>query len=222
MIEGNIGAAPKLLNDGSVAVPLAGRSIGLPDLDTIPPLARAGRYRLLVRVIAGEHLQFYPVLLFVPAILLSLALFDRGSGIVATVAAAALAAKYLVPGHAAAEVLPLALFVLTALAIAAVTEILRKTLTRLAEAKRYADVLLQERNDLATIVSILRLQARSETNPAVQSAIASAVARVDVVAKVHHRLRDSADNTRISLKPYIEALCAAKPIPGRSSPVKIC
>ncbi|WP_374762660.1 histidine kinase dimerization/phosphoacceptor domain -containing protein [Bradyrhizobium japonicum] len=35
------------------------------------------------------------------------------------------------------------------------------------------------RNDLATIISILRLQARSDANPAVQAAIASALARIE-------------------------------------------
>ncbi|WP_342739888.1 histidine kinase dimerization/phosphoacceptor domain -containing protein [Bradyrhizobium sp. B117] len=85
---------------------------------------------------------------------------------------------------------------------------------KLSEANRYTEVLLQElahrtRNDLATIVSVLRLQARSPTDPAVQAAIASAVSRVDVVAKVHDRLRDTADNSRIELAAYVEALCGS-------------
>ncbi|WP_368508541.1 histidine kinase dimerization/phosphoacceptor domain -containing protein [Bradyrhizobium lupini] len=57
---------------------------------------------------------------------------------------------------------------------------------------------IERGNDLATIVSILRLQARSETDPGVQRAIASAVSRVDV-AKVHDRLRETADTSRIAL-----------------------
>ena len=65
------------------------------------------------------------------------------------------------------------------------------------------------RNDLATIISILRLQARSESDPAVQMAIASAVSRVDVVAKVHDRLRDTADSSLIALAPYIQSLCGS-------------
>ncbi|SPP97072.1 Putative Sensor protein (fragment) [Bradyrhizobium vignae] len=110
--------------------------------------------------------------------------------------------------------IPLVLFVLTGICIAAVTELLRHTLQKLAEANRYSEVLLQERahrtrNDLATIVSVLRLQARSATDPAVQAAIASAVSRVDVVAKVHDRLRDTADSNRIDLAAYIEALCGS-------------
>lgn len=84
---------------------------------------------------------------------------------------------------------------------------------KLSEAKRFTEVLLQElahrtRNDLATIVFV-RLQARSASDPAVQRAIASAVSQVDVVAKVHDRLRDTADSSRIGLAPYIEALCGS-------------
>ncbi|OPZ00231.1 hypothetical protein A5906_18570 [Bradyrhizobium sacchari] len=166
------------------------------------------------RVMLDDHLRSYPVLLFIPAIFLSSVLFDRGSGIMATAAAAALAAAYFIPGPPSSAAIPLVLFVLTGICIATVTELLRHTLQNLAEAKRYSEVLLQElahrtRNDLATIVSVLRLQARSATDPAVQAAITSAVSRVDVVAKVHDRLRDTADSSRIDLAPYIEALCGS-------------
>ena len=166
------------------------------------------------RLLLDEHLRSYPVLLFIPAILLASVLFNRGSGILATIAGAILAARYLVLGPSSEAAIPLLLFVLIGLCIAAVTELLRSTLQKLAEAKRYADVLFQElahrtRNDLATIVSILRLQARSETDPAVQAAIASAVSRIDVVAKVHDRLRDTADSSTIALAPYIESLCSS-------------
>ncbi|MCS3761310.1 sensor histidine kinase [Bradyrhizobium centrosematis] len=166
------------------------------------------------RVMLDDHLRSYPVLLFIPAIFLSSVLFDRGSGILATAAGAILAAIYLIPGPPSSAAIPLVLFVLTGICIAAVTEILRHTLQKLSKAKGYAEVLLQElahrtRNDLATIISILRLQARSESDPAVQMAIASAVSRVDVVAKVHDRLRDTADSSRIALAPYIQSLCGS-------------
>lgn len=166
------------------------------------------------RLLMDEHLGAHPFLLFIPAILLASVLFDRGSGLLATLVAAALAARYLLAGPASSAAFPLVLFVITGLSIAAVTELLRTTLRNLAESKRFSEVLLQElahrtRNDLATIVSILRLQARSETNPAVQAAMASAVARVDVVAKVHDRLRDTADSSRIELAPYIQSLCSS-------------
>ncbi|MGX1167078.1 two-component sensor histidine kinase [Bradyrhizobium sp. USDA 372] len=168
----------------------------------------------IARVMLDDHLRSYPVLLFIPAIFLSSVLFDRGSGLVATTASTVLAAVYLVPGPPSSAAIPLVLFVLTGICISAVTELLRHTLRKLSEAKLYSEVLLQElahrtRNDLATIMSILRLQARSESDPAVQMAIASAVSRVDVVAKVHDRLRDTADSSRIALAPYIQSLCGS-------------
>ncbi|WP_407187678.1 sensor histidine kinase [Bradyrhizobium centrosematis] len=168
----------------------------------------------IARVMLDDHLRSYPFLLFIPAIFLSSVLFDRGCGIAATAAGAVLAIAYFMPRPPSSAVIPLVLFILTGICIAAVTELLRGTLRKLSEANRYSEVLLQElahrtRNDLATIVSVLRLQARSATDPAVQTALASAVSRVDVVAKVHDRLRDTADSSRIDLAPYIEALCGS-------------
>lgn len=91
---------------------------------------------------------------------------------------------------------------------------MRTTLEKHSEAKAYANVLMMElahrtRNDLATIISSLRLQARSNANPAVQAAIASALARIEVVAKVHDRLRDTAVNSTVDLAAYLEALCGS-------------
>ena len=42
-----------------------------------------------------NHLRSYPVLLFIPAVVLSSVLFDRGSGILAASIATILAATYL-------------------------------------------------------------------------------------------------------------------------------
>lgn len=113
-----------------------------------------------------------------------------------------------------AEFLPLLIFVMSGLCISAVTEALRTTLEKHSEAKAYADVLMMElahrtRNDLATIMSILRLQARSDSNPAVQAAITSALARMEVVAKVHDRLRETAVDSTVDLAAYLEALCGS-------------
>lgn len=145
------------------------------------------------KLLHSDALESDSLLLFVPAVFLASVIFDRGSSVVATVASAILAAVYFVRSSASSAIPSLGVFVLTGLFIAAVTETLRETLEKLSKAKAYGDILLQElahrtRNDLATIMSILRLQARSDSNPAVQAAIASAAARVEVVAKVHDRL----------------------------------
>jgi two-component sensor histidine kinase len=161
-----------------------------------------------------DHLGSYPVLLLVPAIFLASVLFDHGSGFLATACGTFLTARYFMPGPPSSTAVPLFVFVITGLCIASIAEFLRMTLQKLSDAKIYSDVLLQElahrtRNDLATIISILRLQARASPSPVVQTAIASAISRVDVVAKVHDRLRDNFDSSRISLAPYIETLCSS-------------
>ena len=118
----------------------------------------------IAKLVLDDQLRPYPLVLFIPAIFLVSVIFDRGSGFLATGASAALAARYFMPPPPSAEILPLLIFVVSGLCIAAVTEALRTTLEKNSEAKSYADVLMMElahrtRNDLATIMSILRLQA---------------------------------------------------------------
>ncbi|MCK1727122.1 MULTISPECIES: Ku protein [unclassified Bradyrhizobium] len=168
----------------------------------------------VANLLLDDQLRQYPLILFIPAIFLASVIFDRGSGFLATGASAALAARYFIPPSPGAAILPLLVFLASGLCIAAVTEALRTTLEKHSEAKAYADVLMMElahrtRNDLATIISILRLQARSDSNPAVQAAITSALTRIEVVANVHDRLRDTAVNSTVDLASYLEALCGS-------------
>jgi two-component sensor histidine kinase len=157
----------------------------------------------VAKLVLDDQLRSYPLVLFIPAIFLVSVIFDRGCGFLATGASAALAARYFMPPPPSAEILPLLIFVMSGLCIAAVTEALRTTLEKNSEAKSYADVLMMElahrtRNDLATIMSILRLQARSDSNPAVQAAITSPLARID-----------TAVNSTVDLAAYLEVLCGS-------------
>src|SRR5262249_35321296 len=116
-----------------------------------------------VRSLLEPQLSGTSLVLFIPAIFLASVAFDRGSGFLATLASAALAATDVLR-PSSATIIPLAVFVLTGLAIATVTEALRQTVGKLLDAKIQADVLLQEfahrtRNGLATFGSILLLQA---------------------------------------------------------------
>ncbi|OKO79778.1 histidine kinase dimerization/phosphoacceptor domain -containing protein [Bradyrhizobium sp. NAS96.2] len=168
----------------------------------------------VTKLLLDDQLRPHPLVLFIPAIFLASVIFDRGSGFLATGASAALALRYFMPPPLSAEVLPLLIFLASGLCIAAVTEALRTALEKHSEAKAYADVLLMElahrtRNDLATIMSILRLQARSDSNPAVQAAITSALARIEVVAKVHDSLRHTSVNSTVDLAAYLQALCGS-------------
>jgi two-component sensor histidine kinase len=157
------------------------------------------------------QLKAYPLLLFVPAIFLTSVIFDRGSGFLATFASAVVAATYISKPFSESTI-PLLIFVATGLTIAAVTETLRQAIERLAEAKARTEALLEElrhrtKNDLSTVISILQLQARTVSNTEAQTALASAIGRVEVVAQVHDRLRDTGSNHKVELAPYIEGLC---------------
>jgi signal transduction histidine kinase len=156
----------------------------------------------------------YPLLLFIPAVFLVSVIFDRGSGFLAIAASTILASRYFMPLPVDSALLPRLIFVLIGLCIATIAETLRRTLEKLSNANAYGDLLLRElahrtRNDLATIISIMRLQAQSESNAEVQAAITSAIARVDVLAKVNETLRNIADSNAIDLALYVETLCGS-------------
>lgn len=63
----------------------------------------------LARLFFPEPLGSYPLLLFIPAVLLASALFDRGSGFLATIASALLAAVFFLPRSLSAAAPPLLL-----------------------------------------------------------------------------------------------------------------
>lgn len=166
---------------------------------------------LLVRVLLDAHLRVAPLLVFIPAVFVASVIFDRGSGVLATLASAAVAAVAVLP-LSGMTAIPFAIFVLTGLMIATVTETLRRTIEKLTEARDYAEVLLQElahrtRNDLSTIMSILRLQIHGASEPAARAALQSAISRIEVIARVHDRLQDSSAETKLRLAPYVEGLC---------------
>jgi K+-sensing histidine kinase KdpD len=162
-----------------------------------------------LRLSLDAQLRNYPLLLFIPAIFLTALLFDKGSGFFATIVSTLLAAYFFIyPARSftisPAEILPLLIFTLIGFAISAVTEALRQTVHKLAEAEQQKSLLLEElahrtRNDLMMISSVLTLQARSQTEPQVRAALESAVARVGVIAKAQDRLRGQEDSGTVEL-----------------------
>src|SRR5437867_8719632 len=108
-----------------------------------------------------------------PAIFLASVLFNRGSGIYATALSAVLLYLLTKPAESLLlpqiYILPLLTFVVVALGLALVSEGLRAAWDRAVAAERAKDVLLQElghrtKNNLAIVISVLSLQARSKTN----------------------------------------------------------
>jgi two-component sensor histidine kinase len=169
-------------------------------------------------------------LFFFPAIVLSAVLFDRGSGIWATLLGAALVSYALFPRGAldAEHALTLLTFGASGIATAAVVEVMHLAIEELALALRQVteineqlagsnrqnSVLLDElrhrtKNELQLIQAILHMQARSiETNEQAQEALSAASNRVMVLGRAHERFSLRGSKTIIDLCQYIEDLCS--------------
>lgn len=171
----------------------------------------------LLRLALDDPLRGYPLLLFIPAVFLSALLFDRGSGFIATVLSALIAAVYFIEPRGSVFVetrhwFPIFIFVLIGFAISAVTETLRKAVRKLERLENAKAVQLEElghriKNDLATVSSLLRLQARSVQSGPAREALESATVRLNVIAQVHQRLRQSeGDVATVDMGAYLEDL----------------
>jgi hypothetical protein len=144
-------------------------------------------------------------------------LFDRGSGFLATLLSAVVAAAYFIEATGSTFVearhwFPIFIFVLIGFAISAVTETLRKTVRKLERLEKAKALQLEElahriKNDLATAGSLLRLQARSVDKGPSRDALESAIVRLNVIAHVHQRLRQTdSDLAVVDMAAYLDAL----------------
>ena len=139
-----------------------------------------------------------PYLLFFPAIFFCAAAFDRGSGFLATLLSVLFAAYQLVaplnPAVRAQDEIQLALFVVIGLAVAWLVEALRARIVKLSKEKELSESLAQDRqvlmdelahrtrNDLANVVTLLRLQAKEASAEAGES-LNAAADRVQTIAQ---------------------------------------
>jgi PAS domain S-box-containing protein len=78
-------------------------------------------------------------------------------------------------------------------------------------ALREKEVLLKEihhrvKNNLQVVSSLLRLQAVSHPEPAVQAALQEAQERIQAIALIHQKLKHAPDPTRLDLATYVETL----------------
>lgn len=149
--------------------------------------------------------------LLLPGIFAAGILFDRGSGFLATLAGAGLAAYLTHLGEDPRQLVPLTLFVLTGFATAIVSEGLRKILEKLATADRTKDLLLRElehrtKNNLAIMSSLLHFQARAAPGGETRAALRSASSRIRVMADLHNFLKPSGSNRLISMDKYLNEL----------------
>lgn len=182
-------------------------------------------FSLIVRLAVGHGLEGYPFLLFYPAIILGGLLFDRGNGIFATLLSGVIVAYFLIPPYysfgapASEDLIALVLFMTVGLFMAILVEIFHVTARKLEESRTLAEqsaheraVLLRElthrmRNHLATIGSLLRLQARATEEASAKAALTTAADRVNVLGRVHERLAIQSGGAVVDSRSFISNLC---------------
>jgi two-component sensor histidine kinase len=172
----------------------------------------------------GGQDQRHPFLIFFLIIFACGAFLDRGNGFLATWLSAGLIDYYMIAPYHTLDIanpsdqIALILFVVIGMIIAAVVEALHVGLVELAvehELARKAvsdrEILLEElshrtRNDLANVITLLNLQART-ADAGAREALASAADRVQTIARVHRRLQIYNDRVVVDTKSYINELC---------------
>jgi len=83
---------------------------------------------------------------------------------------------------------------------------------RIAASEQEKDLLLQElthrfKNDLANLTAILRLQARSVTDPFARTELMEASERVQIMGRLHQHLIPSAEASVVDVGRFISELC---------------
>jgi len=172
-----------------------------------------------------------PYLGFLPAVILAAMIFDRGSGVLATIFSAVLAVYFFVePVHTfqlarPMDVINLCLFLGVGLSIAGAIEALHNayveaegTNRSLAEARARAEAGERERemllaefrhrvsNDLQRLGSMILLQAKA--SPAAATELRAAASRIQVIAGVHNRLARRDGHVQVDMREFLHDLIA--------------
>lgn len=166
----------------------------------------------LLRVALEENAGQYGFFLLLPAVFLSSVLFDRGSGFFATALSVVLLAVFLEPQlrpeliekHA----IPLVLYALVCIGVAALSEALRNALERAVAAEDAKDLLLRElghrvKNSLLIVQSVLHIHANSLPEGKGREAITDALARVQVIGEAHSFLDVQSGDRAIAIDDYL-------------------
>jgi signal transduction histidine kinase len=183
-------------------------------------LATLGFALLLPQNIPGA-----PFLPFVLAIIICSALFDHGSGIAAVLLSAGLAKWYLIPPTGTLDIARIddiagfSLFLAIGLVTAAIIEALHRVARDLIKANKRLvasegdkDLLLQEashrfKNELTMLTALLRLQSRHLEDQAARAALGSTADRVQILGRVHERLRRVNQTAAVDTREFITSLC---------------
>jgi two-component sensor histidine kinase len=183
-----------------------------------PRLIRYGAATVLVAVFfllslsAGVAAGPFEFILLILPILLASALYDRGSGFVATgLGVLAMASQLDWQADLVGHLVALTVFAIVALFVSVFCEALRSALERGLVAQQELQLLLQERhrtkNDLALLSSMIALQARSQSSSPVRVALESAVARLHVIAEGQEHLQPAAGDQVVNMQEYLEDVC---------------
>jgi two-component sensor histidine kinase len=153
--------------------------------------------------------------LMFPAIFLAAVLFDRGSGFLATALSTALLvmATNDDPGATYHQFwFPLSLFVVIGIAVATISEALRKGWERAITAEHAMELLYRElshrtKNNFAMASAVLRMQARSNTDPDMQAGLMVAAGRLQVMSKAHEQFEPVDGQQIVDMQGYLQSIC---------------
>ena len=150
---------------------------------------------------------FIGLYILLPAIFLAGLMFDRGSGLFATLLAIAGVVWVLGLQLSSALALPLFFFALIGVAFAAFAELLRKEMEKVVASERSKTLLLQEvahrtKNNLAMLGAMVRLQSRTLGQEA-SDALETTSQRIQTMAEVYDHLMLRDQTKIVDLKEYI-------------------
>jgi two-component sensor histidine kinase len=178
----------------------------------------------------GADAAGHSFVLFLPAVVISALFFAQGSGIWAALLSTIMVAGVFSPlagGSPASDFWMLVLFLVVATGTAAMIETLHWAFftlaqvgaelaaarDRIAAAEHEKDVLLHEvthrfKNELATLIGLLRLQARTVDDPVARTELLAASERVHVMGRVHERLSQPGQGISVDIGEFLGDLCA--------------
>jgi two-component sensor histidine kinase len=150
---------------------------------------------------------FIGLYILLPAIFLAGLMFDRGSGLFATLLAIAGVVWVLRLQLSSALAFPLFFFALIGVAFAAFAELLRKEMEKVVASERSKTLLLQEvahrtKNNLAMLAAMVRLQSRTLGQEA-SDALETTSQRIQTMAEVYDHLMLRDQTKIVDLKEYI-------------------
>ena len=178
-----------------------------------------------VRLLLADTLMGYPYLLYFPLVILCGLVFDYGTSLYITFVSAFLAIflfvepRYQLALATSSDTVALVLFLVSALAVSAIIEVLRLASERLQtahvetrQALAERDLLLRElshrvQNDFQAISNLLQIQAIQVAHPGAKEALQAAADRVGILGRVHAHLTHRGHGT-VNLGAFLRELAA--------------